>query len=193
VLICDRVESVSWRPDFSSSGQASPDWTRLECAGEVLANGLEWVEWEDEPVQVILCEQCGCAGCAEGGRIHLSRLGDHVIWSAPHERNERWAPAPAVERHGAVAIPGATWDVWARVPRNLPATQRRDLFAAWRGEEALDEVREVADWFAAAPDAPIAGRLVPIDDTDRTGVARVDGALVPVFAERLALVQPAGT
>src|SRR5688500_17319503 len=83
MLLCDAPEFERWKPDFSSSGQESPDWTRVTCAGELVTNALEWIDWEDLPVQAVLCEQCGVTGCELGGRVQLSRLGDHVLWTAP--------------------------------------------------------------------------------------------------------------
>lgn len=85
MLVCENADFDPWRPNFSSSEQPSPFWTKLICGGEQLANGLEDVDWFDEPaVQVELCESCGFGGCSSGGYVHVSRIGRHVLWTAPH-------------------------------------------------------------------------------------------------------------
>jgi hypothetical protein len=188
VLVCDAPEIEHWTPDFSSSGQASPEWTRVSCAGEQVANALEWIEWDERPVQLVLCEQCGVTGCAIGGHAHVSRAGADVVLSAPRlpDRDpeweaERYAASRAVERHGAVVVPAAVWSAWPGVPAigTLPATRRGDLVVAWRAaapprpdaiasdigevEEALAAVDAVERWFDADPDASV-GELVPVGD-----------------------------
>src|SRR5690242_359655 len=108
MLLCDAPEFERWMPDFSTSGQRSPEWTRVTCGGEQITNALEWIDWDERPVQVVLCEQCGVSGCAVGGRAHVSRAGDHVLWTAPEidlvrsELSDREdQPTALIARHGA--------------------------------------------------------------------------------------------
>ncbi len=127
-MICSDPELVDWTPDFSSSGQSSPRWTEVRCRGERLTNALNWVEWSENPVQVVLCEACGVTGCATGGYVHVARLDDLVLWTAPHVDPEdefeshQYTPSEFIVRHGAVAIPVATWDRW-RVRFDLPPAE----------------------------------------------------------------------
>src|SRR6185436_15369737 len=83
MFVCDQLRTEVWRPDFSTSEQTSRTWTRVTCRGLQIANSLEWADWLENPVQVILCDACGHAGCASGGYVHVSRLHEHVLWSAP--------------------------------------------------------------------------------------------------------------
>ena len=143
VVICSNPQLVTWTPDFSSSGQRSPQWTEVRCHGEQLTNALNWVQWDDAPVQVVLCEECGVDGCAVGGYVHVSRHDDDVLWTAPHIDAEdefeahQYTASEVVLRHGAVVIPVATWEAWrhrfANVPPAsvLPLAQERDVRAAW--------------------------------------------------------------
>jgi hypothetical protein len=152
MLVCEAPEFVRWQPNFSSSGQENPDWTKLICAGVELSNAITWVEWfeEDEPaVQVQLCEACGIAGCQSGGYAHVSRLGKHVLWTHPHVdpsdsfASYQYRPSEVVAKHGAVAFPIPQWNSWGEELGGLPhATKfagatRRDLLPAWQSEAPL--------------------------------------------------------
>lgn len=79
MFVCDQLRTEVWHPDFSTSKQASPAWTRVTCRGLQITNSLEWADWEENPVQVILCDACGHQGCASGGYVHVSHLQRPVI------------------------------------------------------------------------------------------------------------------
>src|SRR5919198_855592 len=136
MLVCSSPELVRWQPDLSSSCQASPQWTRLVCAGVELCNTMEWSDWSDvDLVQLIVCEECGYAGCENGGYARVSRLGGHVLLTPPLvDPADAWAvtqyrPSHAIREHGAVAIATAHWEEWRHHFRNLPAP---DALAASR-------------------------------------------------------------
>ena len=185
MLVCEAPELVPWRPDFSTSGQDDPDWTKLVCGGIELCNTLEAANWTDEwAVQVDVCDACGYIHCRSGGWVHVSRLGSHVLWTppdiAPHEyRVSRNRPPGYLRRHGAVAIPVEQWERWRESIAPLPAAagfqraRRDDLRRAWgrperfellaaetdSTEDAAARLRAVADWLADG-DAPAEGELV---------------------------------
>lgn len=145
MLVCDSPEFVAWRPDFSSSGQTNPQWTKLICDDVQLCNSIEWTEWLDElSVQVEVCEQCGYTGCASGGYVRVSRLAYHLIWTPPRLEHpddawekEQYTPSSSLREHGAVAFAVADWENWRAQFPNLPPaeafprSERRDLCAAW--------------------------------------------------------------
>jgi hypothetical protein len=186
MLVCNAPELERWRPDFSSSEQPSPDWTRVMSGDTQLVNGLEAVEWDENPVQVAVCETCGYTDCAFGGYVHVSRAGSYVVWSEPrlpgeepeHEEHQ-YAASAAIVRHGAVVVPAAVWASWPGVPalEALPVTRRGDLVGAWHASappredaigtdlgvlaDALAVVEAVERWFDADPDASV-GDLVPV-------------------------------
>ena len=83
MIIFDDIRLEKWRPDFSSSGQRSPDWTKLVYRDWIICNSIEHTDWSGNPVQVILCDQCGHEGCGHGNYVHVSRLGEHIIWARP--------------------------------------------------------------------------------------------------------------
>jgi|GEM_PF-5881716 len=186
MLVCEAPELVSWRPDFSSSEQPDPSWTKLVCGGEEICNTLEAADWTDTwAVQVEVCAQCGYVGCSSGGWVHVSRLGGHLLWTPaeidPRDDDGAWEYRPPgyLEEQGAVAIAIDQWERWRASLRDLPAaaafepTRRGDLRRAWQQperfdllaaesettEEAAANLRAVADWLAVV-DVPVEGELV---------------------------------
>jgi hypothetical protein len=149
MIVCPTLAMAAWTPDFSSSGQASPVWTRVSFDRMQLINGLEAVEWDDRDrnVQVEICEQCGYTHCERGGYVRMTRLGDAVLWSPPRLELEtdwitdvdrrRYSASRAVDQHGAVVITADAWDGLRDRCAELPAlsslepTIRADLEAAW--------------------------------------------------------------
>ena len=97
----------------------------MRCNGERLTNALNWVEWDENPVQVELCEECGVDGCAVGGYVHVSRDEDYVLWTAPQVDTDdefethQYTPSEVDPRHGAVAIPIAIWEQWRERTSNI--------------------------------------------------------------------------
>jgi hypothetical protein len=124
--VCSDFTVEAWSPDFSSSSQANPRWTRVRWSGIDLCNSLEWADWMRNPVQVRLCDACGCQGCAHGNYVHISNLGDFVLWTTPQvDTRDDWekrqnAPLPALGLLGAVAIPPSTWEQWRVLAPQLP-------------------------------------------------------------------------
>jgi hypothetical protein len=205
VLLCATPEFIAWRPDFSSSEQADPNWTKLVCEGVQLSNALGWVDWFDEPaVQVELCEACGHARCESGGYVHVSRLGKHVLWTQPHIdpsdpfESYQYRASEPVRKYGAIAIPAEEWEAWrhrfAELPSSgmFPRTERRDLFDAWLREapvfgvwDARDQIAELArERAVAAEPGETANALRSIDAIvhwfREEPDAPVDGELVAV-------------
>ena len=144
VILVERPELEAWSPDFSSSGQSDPEWTRLRSGDLLLANSLEWPDWRANPVQVVLCEACGCDGCAVGGYVHLSRTPRYVVWTSPQiDTADEWArnqfrATGALVRAGAILIRRSDWDEWAQKRPAMPRSEDlrpvtgRVLGDAWR-------------------------------------------------------------
>lgn len=53
--------------DFSSSGQGSVEVTAIYADDENLANAIELMDFEGDPIQFQVCEHCGFPGCSSGG------------------------------------------------------------------------------------------------------------------------------
>jgi hypothetical protein len=187
MLVCETPQLVRWKPDFSSSEQEDPDWTKVVCGGVEVCNTLEGANWtEDWAVQVEVCAACGVVHCASGGWVHVSRLGHHVLWTRAEvdfedeDASREYRPPDYLPGHGAVAIPVDEWEAWRASIRQLPSAaefrpaRRRELRRAWERPERFEllaaeteatddaaaHLRAVADWLAAA-DATVEGELVP--------------------------------
>jgi hypothetical protein len=130
MFVCGQFVTKVWHPDLSSSGQSNPTWTRLICDGVEIANSLEWADWLENPVQVILCETCGHEGCASSGYVHVSRLDHYVLWSAAQPKSDteyancNHEPPQIIRTRGALAIPAQVWNKWATTIRELPHADR---------------------------------------------------------------------
>lgn len=147
MILCEGLTLSRWTPDFSSSGQENPEWTRVRCGGAELVNSVEWVEWEVNPVQVLVCDECGYAGCAVGNYVHISLLSNQVLWTAPQvEANDEFpdwkagecTPPAVLLQQGLIAFPLDQWsrlrELNARVPASeqLPRATRRAIANGWR-------------------------------------------------------------
>ncbi|HEX9984974.1 MAG TPA: hypothetical protein VGF69_17055 [Thermoanaerobaculia bacterium] len=130
MFVCDQLRTELWRPDFFTSDQVAPTWTRVTCRGVQIANSLEWTDWQDNPVQVILCDACGHPGCASGGYVHVSRLHRHVLWTAAQSSSDDEYDDDAYEipfmmrSLGALALPVEVWNEWSAAVRELPHADR---------------------------------------------------------------------
>jgi hypothetical protein len=174
-----------------------------------LTNAIDAVDWFDEPaVQIELCEACGYAHCASGGYVHVSRIGHHVLWTAPDidlddpVEPSQYRPSEPVRRHGAVAIPVEEWQRWRREFADLPSADafplavRRDLLAAWRDEAPIfGEYEERARLVQLVRERAVAAEPSSLDQAlaDVEAVAAwlsaepnvpVDGELVPLSDDR---------
>ena len=65
--------------DFRSSGQDPFDATALIANDVQLVNAIERLDFSDEVVQVIVCEQCGYAHCASGSCVNFRKLDDQIV------------------------------------------------------------------------------------------------------------------
>lgn len=156
MLIVDDPSTEGWSPDFSSSGQGSPKWTRLQFAGLELANSLEVPDWDTNPVQVVVCEACGFVGCDTGGFVHVSTTPKYVVWTFPQLDADDWfeasqyQPSPAIRDSGCILFPRGVWDGLAALRRwMLPSGDLSPL----TGRALLDA------WLQSAPPAARVDRI----------------------------------
>lgn len=123
---------VSWEPDFSSSGQDNPTWVKIMYGNNQLTNSLNHIDWVGNLVQVVLCETCGFDGCANGGYVDITKLGDHLLWTRPKfsfpikdvRDVQQYETAYSVSNNGSVLVLGHEWDRWVKkfkVNRTYPS------------------------------------------------------------------------
>lgn len=139
---CENPSVESWSPDFSSSGLPNPAWLRLIWRGVELSNSINWLDWAANPVQVQLCEQCGVHGCAEGGLVDVSVLGDMVLWTRPRAASPSSSGGPGsaasfLRQFGALAFAAQEWNRLKGFVEGMPAITEfpratgHDLLSAW--------------------------------------------------------------
>ena len=131
----------TWQPDFSSSEQPDPTWTRVSLPEGQVTNALNGIDWDEDPAQVVLCEACGYAGCASGGYVRVSRLHEWLLWTSasggPRDMAEE-PNHPIVRAHGGLAVSEPEWSRWrGAVPglpgqSSFPSTTGQILSDAWR-------------------------------------------------------------
>ena len=135
----------TWHPPLIGAAGSLATWTSVTVHDVQITNTLEGAAWKPDPAQVHMCQRCGEYGCYDGGYVHITRLGKHLLWTAPY-RDEGMSEldvdiaANAIYEYAAVAVPLEVWDGWRRIVPSLPAAHsfppatRRDLAAAWRME-----------------------------------------------------------
>lgn len=91
-----RVENPKFEPttlDFTSSGQGHFQATRLVSNGVELMNALELMDWDDEKVQVSICDHCGYVHCSSGGWVVFRSAGNLVLLMPAFDamRDDDWS------------------------------------------------------------------------------------------------------
>lgn len=133
MFACHDVRAESWQPDFSSSSQPNPTWTRLRLDGKVIANSVTGLDWDDNPRQAVVCDHCGTIQCESGGWVHISRLGEFVLWTLPQiPEEDTLVGLTPLRTYGALAFPKLLWNSW-NVPRAdfYPLANERAIVDAW--------------------------------------------------------------
>ncbi len=94
--------------DFSSSEQGKFPATRLVSDGVEIINPIELIEWEDDEVQLFVCDHCGTVRCASGGWITFRSSGDLVLLMPAYEamNEDSWSqtefsPPYFIRKNGA--------------------------------------------------------------------------------------------
>jgi hypothetical protein len=110
--------------DLTSSGQRSSTATQVVATpgDATLANAVEYVTWNQSPMQFILCTQCLAEGCESGGWLQPRLAGDYVVLTPAYERMAEsgtadGGPPRYVERLG---IPLLAVPLYQELGRLLP-------------------------------------------------------------------------
>jgi hypothetical protein len=148
--VVPELSSRRLRLDFSSSGQASRDVTQVVIHGAVFANAVELTQWDDDPIQVIVCESCGIEGCEPGGWLAARTMGTCAVFVPAFDRmledeqgRSEYAPPKYVSTDG---VPAFMPNVFAKLSAlcwGLPALEQlrpltgRDLVRALQWDAPL--------------------------------------------------------
>jgi hypothetical protein len=116
---------------FGSSGQGPHMDAALVADGLELVNMVGAANWDEDPVQVVVCDCCGCVQCASGGWVSLRRLGDWVMMTAPTKgyvsvpdqfTRDQFAAPKFLRTRGAPLVPVALWDGLEMEGASLPSS-----------------------------------------------------------------------
>ena len=79
--------------NFNSSGQGLREITQLVFDDVVLMNALELMDWDDDKVQVSICDHCGYVSCQSGGWVVFRFSGNFILLMPAFEamRDDNWS------------------------------------------------------------------------------------------------------
>lgn len=79
LIHCDSLEFETWlappQEDFPR-----PTWTKLFVNGQMISNSIEHADWQNDPMELTVCELCWNAGCTMHGFARIVRLDSQVLW-----------------------------------------------------------------------------------------------------------------
>jgi hypothetical protein len=190
------VEFRARELDFSSAGLGRHPTTAVLADGMEIVNALDLVDLTEEPVQIVVCEDCGTSGCAPGGRVDFRTFHDGLVIMPAFNAMEHdsWArteyrPPSFMRDRG---IPWITGRALATLRDRVPGLA--DLLR-WPGL-SLRECALILQWEAPAaclgsfPEQPRTQTraLIPAEDADSLEFAR---ALDRLLARAIATARPA--
>jgi len=130
---------------FESSGLGQHRDLALLGDGIELVNMVGAANWDEDPVQVIVCDHCGCVQCQSGNWVSIRRLSEWVTMVAatkgygsadPFERGEFTAPK-WIRTRGAPLVQVTVWDEVDEARAEGAALPRSDALPELRWAEAL--------------------------------------------------------
>lgn len=121
------VEQLEFRRrelDFTSSEQGKRMTTSVFADGTEIINSLDLFDDEGDPIQTIVCEQCGFSGCERGNRVSVRRLDGGILFMPAFEAMAEggsdlaeYGPPYFVSQRGSAFLRGGALSVLAsRVP-----------------------------------------------------------------------------
>ena len=119
VTTCQRKIRTPW---------GSPDGeqvTEISYGGYVIANAMEYLVPDGDCLQMLLCNECWCTGCADGGWISLRRIGRFVAFVPCWERlsgrdGYRFGPPLAIAEVGPPVLNPTEWKHLQELAPKLP-------------------------------------------------------------------------
>ncbi|MDT8901590.1 hypothetical protein [Anaeroselena agilis] len=79
----ENLELISWTSGLTSAGLNSIQSYKLYLNGKLASRNIPYVEFENELLQIDVCEECFTVGCSSGGYVQILKSGDTVIWKQP--------------------------------------------------------------------------------------------------------------
>lgn len=115
--------------------------TQIFADDRLIANAVEYTDWDTERIQLLVCEQCGVVHCEHGNWVTLRASGDYVLFvpafddlaGADDMEWMEYQPPQFIERHGCIALGQREYAALRAIAGTLPA---RDTVTSLRSTEA---------------------------------------------------------
>lgn len=103
--------------DFSSSGQNRLPVTQLFADGIEIINAIELVDWDEETIQFLICEECGFTHCKPGDWVSFRKSDSLILILPPVEafscesrENEEYRPPHYLKQKGIAYFDAAMYE-----------------------------------------------------------------------------------
>lgn len=115
-----QIKNLEIKPatlDFTSSQQGKPQVLQLFSDGIKLINALEFVDWDRDDTQFLVCEECGIPHCKSGNWVSVRRAdslvlilptSDHV-WGDEEDKTE-YSPPAYLKEQGIPFLYSSTYE-----------------------------------------------------------------------------------
>jgi hypothetical protein len=65
--------------DFTSSDQGKPEVSQLIYDNSILMNAIEYIDFDEDAVQIIVCDHCGITQCSSGNWVCFRKSGKYIL------------------------------------------------------------------------------------------------------------------
>jgi hypothetical protein len=117
--------------DFTSSEQGFCEVSRLVADGVVLMNAIELMEFDEDEVQLLICNQCGVVRCQSGNWVNFRKSGDFILLIPAFEMMEgdawsrtEYAPPQYFKKQGTPYFEPETYENLRRRISRFPAIEK---------------------------------------------------------------------
>ncbi len=92
-----RIEPFQPKYDFSHLTPAES--FRLLADNVELSNCIKLAEWDTDPINPILCDECWHSGCGANGMAHVFRTETQLIWMPPYSTSRSWPELDDIQKY----------------------------------------------------------------------------------------------
>lgn len=127
--------------DFTSSGQGFCEVSQLVSDGVVLMNALELMEFDEDEVQLLICDHCGTINCESGNWVSFRKSADYILLIPVFEQMEddewsktQYSPPGYLKKEGT---PFFDLQVYENLREQFPDFPKTDVIKNLEMREAM--------------------------------------------------------